>query len=192
MAKLKNYNGRYCESDYENAFINFLENEGWIYTAGNNIVREKKTDVLITEDYRAFIAKTHADLLTEEAWQIYDKIRLAGAESDFAILHKVYKWMVNGIQFTPQSGLPIMASLIDFEQPENNIFRVVNQLTVDYINNGQRESRRPDVLLYVNGMPVCVVELKNPADANATIYDAWEQITIRYWRDSRICYIIAR
>ena len=39
------------------------------------------------------------------------------------------------------------------------------------------------MLLFVNGMPLCVIELKNPADANATIHDAWEQITIRYWRD---------
>lgn len=91
--------------------------------------------------------------------------------------------MVDGVQFTPQNGLSIMVPLIDFETPENNIFRVVNQFTVEYINNGQRETRRPDVLLFVNGMPLCVIELKNPADANATIYDAWEQITIRYWRD---------
>lgn len=42
MARLKNYNGRYCESDYENAFITFLENEDWIYTAGNAIAREKR------------------------------------------------------------------------------------------------------------------------------------------------------
>ncbi len=183
MAKLKNYNGRYCESDYEYAFIAFLENVGWTYTAGNNISRAKKTDVLIAEDFRAFIEKTNPDLLTEEVEQLYDTVRLAGAESDFATLHKVYKWMVDGIKFTPQSSLQMMVSLIDFDTPENNIFRVVNQLTVDYINNGQRENRRPDVLLYVNGMPLCVIELKNPADANATIYDAWEQITIRYWRD---------
>ena len=39
------------------------------------------------------------------------------------------------------------------------------------------------MLLFVNGLPLCVIELKNPADANATIYDAWEQINIRYWRD---------
>ena len=54
--------------------------------------------------------------------QIYDTVRLVGAESDFATLHKVYKWMVDGIQFTPQSGLPIQVTLIDFETPENNIF----------------------------------------------------------------------
>ncbi len=182
MARLKAFNGRYCESEYEDAFIAFLESVGWNYLAGNQIKRSH-TDVLIADDFKTFIAKTNANLQAEEVEQIYDTVRLAGAESDFATLHKVYRWMVNGIQFIPQSGLPIMVALIDFEVPQNNIFRVVNQLTVDYINNGQRENRRPDVLLYVNGMPLCVIELKNPADANATIYDAWEQITIRYWRD---------
>lgn len=59
----------------------------------------------------------------------------------------------------------------------------MNQFTVEYTNNGQKENRRPDVILFVNGMPLCIMELKNPADANATIYDAWEQINIRYWRD---------
>lgn len=182
MAKLKNYNGRYCESEYESAFIAFLQSVGWHYLAGNQIPRSY-SEVLIAEDFKAFIAKTSPNLLPEETEQLYDTVRLAGAESDFATLHKVYKWMVDGIQFTPQSGLPVMVPLIDFEMPENNIFRVVNQFTVEYINNGQRATRRPDVLLFVNGMPLCVIELKNPADANATIYDAWEQITIRYWRD---------
>lgn len=182
MAKLKNYNGRYCESEYESAFIAFLESVGWHYLAGNQIPRSY-SEVLIAEDFKAFLAKTSPNLLPEETEQLYDTVRLAGAESDFATLHKVYKWMVDGIQFTPQNGLPVMVPLIDFETPENNIFRVVNQFTVEYINNGHRETRRPDVLLFVNGMPLCVIELKNPADANATIYDAWEQITIRYWRD---------
>ena len=175
MAKLKNYNGRYCESEYESAFIAFLESVGWHYLAGNQIPRSY-SEVLIAEDFKAFIAKTSPGLLPEETEQLYDTVRLAGAESDFATLHKVYKWMVDGVQFTPQNGLPVMVPLIDFETPENNIFRVVNQFTVEYINNGQRENRRPDVLLFVNGMPLCVIELKNPADANATIYDAWEQI----------------
>lgn len=71
----------------------------------------------------------------------------------------------------------------DIKDGVKNIFRVVNQFTVEYTNNGQKENRRPDVILFVNGMPLCIMELKNPADANATIYDAWEQINIRYWRD---------
>lgn len=183
MAKLKNFHGHYCESEYEYAFIGFLEKEGWTYTAGNDIHRQTKRDVLIEDDFKSFIAKTNTDLTENEIYQIFDSVRLVGSESDFATLHKVYGWMVDGLQFTPQSGIPRMMDLIDFENLENNTFRVVNQFTVEYTNNGQKENRRPDVLLFVNGMPLCVIELKNPADANATINDAWKQINIRYWRD---------
>lgn len=183
MAKLKDYNGHFCESDYEYAFIAFLEKEGWKYLSGNKMPRNTKSNVLCVDDLESFLSETNPDLVTEEIKQISDNVRLVGAESDFATLHKVYGWMVDGVQYTPQSGMARMISLIDFDHPENNIFRVVNQLVVEYTNNGKKENRRPDVILYVNGMPLCIIELKNPADANATIYDAWEQINIRYWRD---------
>ena len=183
MAKLNEYNGRYCESDFENTFISFLEDEGWDYLPGSSIVRDSKTAVLYADDMEQFLSKTNSDLTADEIRQIMDSVRLVGSESEFSTLHKVYSWMVNGIQFVPQTGLARMISLIDFEHPQSNIFRVVNQFSVEYTNNGQKETRRPDILLFVNGMPLCIIELKNPADTNATIYDAYEQITIRYWRD---------
>lgn len=183
MSKLKEYNGHYCESEYEYAFIQLLEAEDWNYISGKQINRESKRDVVIADDFKKFISASSPELTEDEVIKIFDYIRLVGSESDFATLHKVYCWMVDGIQFTLQNGIAKMIPLIDFDNPKNNIFRVVNQLTIEYTNNGQKENRRPDVLLYVNGMPLCVIELKNPADANATVYDAWEQINIRYWRD---------
>ena len=183
MAKLKDYNGRYCEADFENALLSFLEAEGWQYLAGSSIPRASRREVLYIDDLQQFLSKTNPDLLAEEIRQIADTVRLVGGESRFATLHKVYGWMVNGIQFTPRNKLAKMVALIDFENPGNNIFRAVNQFTVEYTNNGQTENRRPDILLYVNGMPLCIMELKNPADQTATIYDAWEQIYTRYWRD---------
>ena len=183
MAKLKKYNGHFCESDYEYAFISFLEKEGWQYLAGDKMKRVYARDVLNTEDFEKFLSDTNPDLTTDEIRQISDRVRLVGAESDFATLHKVYNWLVDGIQFTPQNGQPRMISLIDFEEPANNLFKVVNQLTVDYTDNGQLHNRRPDVLLYINGIPVCIIELKNPTDEKATIAKAWKQINIRYWRD---------
>ena len=183
MAKLQNYNGRYCEWEFEYAFLDCLEKEGWQYLSGNSIVRASKRDVLYVDDLEQFLSKSNPDLTVDEIRQIMDTVRLVGAESDFSVLHKVYNWMVNGIQFVPQSGLARMVALIDFDEPKNNIFRAVNQFTVEYTNNGQTVNRRPDILLFVNGLPLCVMELKNPADKNATIYAAWEQINIRYWRD---------
>ena len=183
MAKLKEYNGRFCESEYESAFISYLCYEGWDYTPGDKIVRNSRMEALCYTDLGFFVAKNNPGLLAEEVQQIVDSVRLAGSDSDFATLHMLYGWMVNGIQFMPQNGIARMVSLIDFDNIDNNIYRVVNQFTVDYTDNGKVQNRRPDVLLFVNGIPLCVIELKNPADANATIYDAWEQINIRYWRD---------
>jgi len=62
--------------------------------------------------------------------------------------------------------------LVDFDEPENNEFLVVNQYTV--IENNI--NKRPDVVLFVNGLPLVVIELKNPADENATIKSAFDQI----------------
>jgi type I restriction enzyme R subunit len=183
MAKLKNYNGRFCESDFENAFIAFLENEGWSYLAGDKIVRSNQQEVLIADDLKHFLEETNADLEQEEVQQIADNVRLVGADTDFATLHQVYGWMVDGVNFTPKSGVTRNVPLIDFENTEQNIFHVVNQFTVEYMNNGRMKNRRPDIILYVNGLPLCIMELKNPADEDATINDAWEQINIRYWRD---------
>ena len=180
---LINFNGRFCESDFENVFISFLEGAGWTYLSGEDVERKNSREVLISADLHTFLHAQNPDLNKEEIQQLCDNVRLAGAETDFATLHKIYGWMVNGIQFTPQSGLAKTVRLINFTDSSQNIFRVVNQFSVDYVNNGQTKCRRPDLLLYVNGLPLCIMELKNPADENATINDAWEQITIRYWRD---------
>ena len=213
MAKLKNINGHFVESDYENALIAFLEREGWQYLYGDSITRASRwsseshpsllengrvateedvvnrKEVLNMEDLLQFLKDNNKNVKDEELQRIADNVRLVGADSDFATLHKVYKWMVNGVPAVDKDGRPTTVNLIDFACLDNplakntNIFRVVNQFTVEYINNGAVKNRRPDVLLYVNGIPVCVIELKNPTDANATIEDAWEQINIRYWRD---------
>ena len=180
---LKNINGRFVESDYENALIHFLEQEGWQYIYGDEIPRDSMKEVLYMDDLHQFLSKNNPNLEDDEIRQIADNVRLVGADTDFSTLHKVYKWMTNGIQYVTKKNEPLMISLIDFENPSNNIFRVVNQFTVDYINNGETKNRRPDVLLYVNGMPVCCIELKSPTVANTTIKDAWEQINTRYWRD---------
>lgn len=183
MPKLNEFNGRYCESEFEYAFIGLLEQEGWNYLSGNNMPRSSKREVVYSDDLAEFLIKSNPDLTTEELQKIVDMVRLVGAENDFATLHKVYGWMVDGVQFVANNGQARMMTLINYDDYSKNIFRVVNQLPIEYTNNGKNETRRPDVLLYVNGIPVCIVELKNPADEKATIHDAWEQINIRYWRD---------
>lgn len=187
MAKLQefeNYRGYYTESEFEAAFLCYLNGVGWDYLPGSLIERHKQTDVLYEDDFKAFLKKCNKDLAMEDIANLYDTVNLLGAESDFAALHKLYGHLTNGVScHSLSNGTTATVQLIDFENPHNNIFRAVNQFTVEYKNNGQVFSRRPDILLYVNGIPLCIMELKNPAKANATVYDAWEQINIRYWRD---------
>ncbi len=110
-------------------------------------------------------------------------MRLIGGQSEFETLHKAYNYFVDGMQYTPKDRIARTVNFIDFDHADKNIFKVVNQFTVEYVNNNERKTRRPDILLYVNGFPLCIIELKNPADDKATIHDAFEQITVRYWRD---------
>ena len=62
MAKLENFNGYYCESEFEFAFIAFLEANGWNYSSGDFIKRETKKDVLIEEDFKSFLSDQHPEL----------------------------------------------------------------------------------------------------------------------------------
>ena len=64
------------------------------------------------------------------------------------------------------------AQVIDFDHPDNNDWRAVNQFTVAE----NRNTRRPDIVLFLNGLPLGVIELKNPADEDATIWTAWQQL----------------
>lgn len=64
------------------------------------------------------------------------------------------------------------ARLMDFSNPENNEFLVVNQFTI----TGKKGNRRPDVVVFINGLPISVIELKNPADEHADIWNAYNQL----------------
>lgn len=70
--------------------------------------------------------------------------------------------------------------VVDFEHPENNDWLAVNQFTV--VEN--KHNRRPDIVIFVNGLPLAVIELKNAADENATIWSAYNQVQTYQQQDS--------
>ena len=183
MGKLKNYNGRFCEYDFEAALISMLEQPGWQYLAGSQLPRTSEREVIYVDDLEQFLRKTYPAFSVQDIERLRDQVLYADAGGDFATLHRVYGWLVDGFSFQPEQGLAQQVTLVDFARPAQNIFRVVNQLTITYTDHGKEWERRPDILLYVNGIPVCIFELKNPANDAVGIVDAWEQIVTRYWRD---------
>ena len=74
MTKLHNYNGRYCETEYENAFLSFLEEAGWNYLPGSSLPRTSMRDVLYIDDMEYFLNKTNPDLTADEIQQIMDTV----------------------------------------------------------------------------------------------------------------------
>lgn len=175
----------YHESDYESAFIALLEQSGWHHMNGITMPRDNPSEVIYADDTEKFLSMNNPEGLTPgDIRRVIDALRLSYG-NDFSGMHKFHTMITDGMPaFLPEGkNIPVTVNMIDFENPGNNIFRAVNQLSIEYKDNGQISTRRPDILLYVNGIPLCIIELKNPADGNAKLYDAWEQIYIRYRRD---------
>ena len=172
--------GKYYESDYEEAFVLLMQENGWTYTFGEDIQR-KYTDALIEEDLMQFLRFTYGSRnLTDSDFNTFvANLRNASGDTEYLSLYNAFKLYHEGQDKVDGNGDSFKLIYIDFDNPKNNIFRCVNQFEMHQGN----ENRRPDVMLFINGIPVCIVELKNPVKKNATIRDAHTQINTRYWRD---------
>lgn len=173
--------GRLYESEYEEALIDLLQAEGWQYTNGKTIHRNVR-EPLLADELTASLLSRYPDLTLTDAEDIVNRLRHVPGQTHFERLRNTFIMVRDGFRYTRNGdGAKFDIKFVDFDRPELNTFRAVNQLEVGY---GQRdEVRIPDVLLYVNGIPLCIFELKNPTKDDATIADAYEQIHTRYLRD---------
>ena len=88
---------------------------------------------------------------------------------------KFQQYLLNGVpvEYTDKDEKKAdHVQLIDFQNPDNNRFLAVNQFTVQ----GSKMNRRPDMVVFINGLPIAIIELKNPADENADVWDAYNQL----------------
>lgn len=173
--------GKFYESDYEEALIDLLCAQGWQYTYGGSIKRNNR-EVLLADDLATYLTRRYAGLTSDDVEEIINHLRHAGGQTHFDVLRQTYYLARDGYRYTRHGdGVTFDIEYIDFDTPSNNTYRCVNQFEVGYGLKG--DIRIPDVLLFVNGIPLCIFELKNPADAATTIADAYTQIHTRYLRD---------
>jgi type I restriction enzyme R subunit len=174
--------GKFFESDYEEALIDLLVQQGWEYKHGGNIARNNR-ETLLVDDLTDYLKGRYSDLQSSDIEEIINRLRHVSGQTHFELLRNTYYLMRVGLRYTRnQDGKIFDIEFVDFEQQnKNNVYRCVNQFEVGY---GLKDDIRiPDVLLFVNGIPLCIFELKNPTDFNATIANAYEQIHTRYKRD---------
>lgn len=170
------------EAKLELSVMELFQNEGYEYLSGDSILRET-SDVLIKDDLRMYLMMKYAadGITTTEI----ESIILGLVRSSYDPLYDANKEMLtkitNGFSFRREDKTKkdLFIRLIDFDNLDNNIFKVVNQVEIQ----GRHELRIPDAVVYINGLPMVVIEFKSATRENATIHNAYEQLTIRYTRD---------
>ena len=171
------------EADVEEAALNWLASLGWQVAHGPDIAPDtfgaERTDygqVVLERRLRDALVLLNSDLPAEALDDVFRRlIRPEGATLE-ARNRAFHRMLVDGVtvEYRAQSGAirGAQAHIIDFDKPTNNHWLAVNQFTVTENKN----NRRPDVVLFVNGLPLAVIELKNPTDEDATIWSAWQQL----------------
>jgi len=138
--------------------------------------RESYSQVVLENRLRNALARLNPQLPPEALEDAYRKLMRADAPSLIERNRAVHRMLVDSIavEYRRKDGSIAgdQACLLDFDDPDNNDWLAVNQFTVA---EGQHV-RRPDIVLFVNGLPLGVIELKNPADENATVWSAFRQL----------------
>jgi len=170
------------EDQVELQSIEWFKDLGYQYVCGYDIAVDGETPE--RTDYRSVVLK---DRLLSALTRINPDIPRAAIDTAlFQLMNpnipalmscnrQVHSWLTKGVKVTYQEGNETVGKqlkVIDFDNPENNDWLVVNQFTI----HGQKQNRRPDVLVFLNGLPLSVIELKNAADENADIWAAYNQL----------------
>ncbi len=170
------------EHALEMSIMELFKDEGYIHLNGSQIHRER-TEILLREDLKQYLYNRYAKdgITPSEVDGILLMLRnISGTlyEANKAF----YKLLCDGfiLNREDRTQKDIYIELIDFDTPENNIFKAVNQFEIEGINN---QLRIPDGIVFVNGIPVVILEFKSAVKENTTIMDAYKQLTVRYRRD---------
>jgi len=171
------------ESEIESAALTWLLELGWQVKHGPDIApdglfaeRRDYGEVVLTQRLRDALARLNPTLPAEALEDAFRKLTRPEGADLLQRNRALHRLLVDGVTVEYRTadggirGVPVR--VLDFDDPDNNDWLAVNQFAVVE----SRHSRRPDIVLFVNGLPLAVIELKNAADADATIWTAWQQL----------------
>lgn len=173
----------FAESHVEEAALEWLSGLGYdvlhgpdISPDGSSPERTSYGDVILIGRFREALARLNPHLPAETLEDVLRKVQAAETPSLIEENRRLHHYLIEGVPVeVPREDGSIAgdtAHLIDFTDLDRNDWLAVNQFTVIESKN----NRRPDVVLFVNGLPVAVIELKNPGDENATLEGAFNQL----------------
>ncbi len=174
---------RFTESEVEDAALEWLVGLGWTVAHGPDIApgapdaeRADYGEVVLERRLRGALARLNPDLPDEALDDAFRKlIRPEGTTLEVRN-RAFHRLLTDGVtvEYRGDGGTIRGAQVraVDFDDADGNDWLAVNQFTV--VEN--RRERRPDIVLFVNGLPLGLIELKNPADEDATVWTAWRQL----------------
>jgi type I restriction enzyme R subunit len=170
------------EDHLEQLCLSWFRDEGYNYAYGPDIAHDGETperadyrQVILTDRLTSAIERFNPHLpagAIEEIVHIVTKPEHPALIQNNRTFHQL---LINGVKIEYHDGdekKTEHVQLIDFNNPDSNRYLVVNQCTVQ----GMKMNRRPDIVLFINGLPIAVIELKNPADEGADVWDAYNQL----------------
>ena len=175
------------EADVEQAALGWLAALGWQVAYGPDIApdapgaeRDGYGQVTLEWRLRDALARLNPSLPPSALDDAFRKLTQPEGATLEARNRSFHRMLVNGVtvEYRTAGGAirGDQAQAVDFGHPDNNDWLAVNQFTVTETAGGNRNTRRPDIVLFLNGLPLGVIELKNPADEDATIWAAWQQL----------------
>ena len=174
---------RFTESDLEQTSLEWLDALGYKPLPGPSIApgelaaeRNDYSQVVLEDRLRQALYRLNPDLPAEALDDAFRHVLRIDGPSQEVRNRAFHRMLVDGVtvEYARRDGsiAGAQARLIDFDNPEDNDWLAVNQFTI--VEN--KHNRRPDVIVFVNGLPLAVFELKNAADENATIWNAYTQM----------------
>jgi type I restriction enzyme R subunit len=184
----------FTESVVEEATLEWFGALGYSVLAGPSIApdeseaeRETYQDVVLEGRLRDALQRLNPGVPPEALEEAFRKLTRISSPQLIDANQELHAYLVNGVpsEFLRSDGTIGYDSIrvLDFDQPGNNDWLALNQFTV--IESGH--TRRPDVVVFVNGLPLGLIELKNAADENATVWDAFQQLQTYKDELSNLC-----
>ena len=178
-------NARTTEDDIEQLALSQLTELGWETVHGTDIAFDgpsperdpaaKYGDVVLVERLRLALGRINPDVPSLAIEEAIRKVLTTESPALIENNRRSHRMLTDGVDVSwmaPEGERHGKVWLVDMENPANNDWLAVNQFTL--IEN--KHERRPDIVLFVNGLPLAVIELKNPADENATLHHAFNQL----------------
>ena len=168
------------ESTLENAIMELFENEiQYTHCLGEEL-HKNLSEVILLEDLEGYLRATYPDITQDEIDRAILTLKTPVSGSLYDENRRVLSMIVDGfpVKRDDSTQPSLWIRPVNFDNPEFNDFKIVNQVEIVEVCN-----RRPDAIVYVNGLPLVVMEFKTAVKENCTIVDAYRQITDRYRRD---------